>query len=183
MGRGSAPGRQSRHLEATVPASRVLSPLTLATQARIADEVEAVLREYRGGRAFFDAMDARMRLSYAATALKLAEERYGTHPIATSGRFGNALAEQCPNLQVEHLRFIGGLRHVEVPSDMFIPSGRQYVFLDDSCYLGRTFYKVRKAIETAGSTVVGALILYDGAAEPLGGVESIYRWRDRPSLG
>lgn len=143
---------------------------------RIAREVEEVRALYYEGRPFFDEMDRRMREGYAADAVTLARELFGPLPLVTTGRFGDAVAAVTGPERT--LRFPGGLRHAE-PPPMAIPAGVRYAFVDDSCYKGRTFGRVRRAVEAAGSEVVGGLVLYDGAAVPLDGLRSVYRWRER----
>ncbi len=159
--------------------THVRSALWQQTHRDVAREVEEVITLYHDGRPFFDEMDRRMREKYVQVAYTLAQECYGAQLVTTSGRFGDELNRQLAPSDL--LRFPGGLRYVD-PPPMHIPTGKVYVFIDDSCYKGRTFRRVASAITAAGSLVIGAFILYDGAAEAIPGIVSLYRWRDRPSF-
>lgn len=147
-----------------------------ALRGRISAEVEEVRHLFWEGRPFFDEIDERMRTRYAGEAVALARSLWGDQYLVTSGRFGEHIESVIGPGRV--LRFPGGLRHAD-PPPMEIPSGRSYAFVDDSCYRGRTFGRVRRAIEAAGSRVIGGVVLYDGAATPLPGLVTVYRWRER----
>ena len=167
--------------------------------AAVAKELEI---RHGGGTPFFEALDERMRDDYWYRALLL---RYldtygeqhepidvteiggpprfitGDRPyIAVSGKFGQGFAgwlagsewgRYVPPVAV----FPGDLRHNVLPKLDQDLTGRQYVFMDDSYYKGRTYGQISRRIVEAGGGVLGAIILYDGSPEPAK-VPSFFRY-------
>lgn len=70
----------------------------------------------------------------------------------------------------------GGLRHNELPPLEVNLSLRSFIFLDNSCYKGRTRDKIRAGIEKVGGRMVDTLVLYDGSREPIDGITGVFRY-------
>lgn len=70
----------------------------------------------------------------------------------------------------------GGLRHGSLGPIFENLSGQSFVFLDNSCYLGRTRGKIRDRIEEAGGRLLTTLVIYDGSHTPIEGITGLYRY-------
>lgn len=142
--------------------------------------VERVLVEYKDGTEFFDELDRNFR---SPTWFTLLTEFAGlpacwpaSTKVAVSGKFGVEFSRFWTRNEV--VLFPGNLRHEELGPIELKPGG--YIFLDDTCYRGRTFAQIDKAVKRAGGILDQGYVLYDGAAHTLERIKGIYRWRDRP---
>lgn len=154
----------------------------------MASVVKELEIRHGGGTAFFDALDERLREPYWYRALLLRYlDEYGmVQPVASgravtaergrpyfavSGKFGEGFAGWLAGSEwgryVHPVTvFPGNLRHTVLPKLTVDLTGRQYVFLDDSYYRGRTYGQIARRIAEAGGGVLGPLVLYDGSPEP-----------------
>lgn len=148
----------------------------------VARRVEA---EVGDGSAFFDRVDLELRdrfwyraqwqryaLMAASTALSLPRVSL---PVV-SGAWGRGFVRAYPKWGA--LVLPGELRHADLPPIEEDLSGKSFVFLDDSCYLGRTRDKIRDRIAEAGGELRASLVLYDGSATGIDGMEGLYRYHD-----
>jgi hypothetical protein len=136
-----------------------------------------------GGTAYFDAFDMCMRGEYQIILqLLLTTEPY--RPIALQGRFG---------LAVKNLM---GMHNIERPGVLWLRSSPRKgeetifdqqgtilinpIFIDDSCYSGRTIEGVDKLLtEKFGLNVQHTNVIYDGmqgARKP--SINSFFRYHD-----
>ena len=130
--------------------------------------------QYTGGTPFFDALDKSLRDPYWYRALLLRYyDCFPTAPrIVVSGAFGIGFAawlaeSEWGRYMPPPLVLPGDLRHgVLPPLVTYFPPGKQFAFLDDSYYKGRTYGQIKARIEERGGEVLGALVLYDGSPAP-----------------
>lgn len=145
---------------------------------------------FEGGTEFFDRIDALLSSDYFyAVQLRRFTEKYdpSEHRIIVSGKWGfgfkNWMMKYIPEVRFPVL-VPGGLRHNELPvknsfidfsmKDRFI--GRKFVFLDNSCYRGRTRDKIASRLAEAGAELVDSFVLYDGSVEEIDGIEGLWRY-------
>jgi hypothetical protein len=147
-----------------------------------------------GGTEFFDRMDAVLSSDYFYQIQHdRFMNRYGflapAPTIVVSGKWGYGFK----NWAYRYAQWIdpkwvfGGLRHNDLPnigSPMDLVffdgnyDGREFIFLDNSCYLGRTRDKIEARIKEAGGELLHTLVLYDGSVEPLPRIEGLFRYHD-----
>jgi hypothetical protein len=150
-------------------------------------------RTVGGGTPFFDRMDALLSSDYF---YDIQLERFTfkyetalpTPRIIVSGKWGygfkNWVWRYAPFLPIPML-VPGGLRHDDLPVSsrfvIFTPGNykdQRFVFLDNSCYLGRTRDKIKTRIEEAGGELIDSLILYDGSVSPIEGMKGLFRYHE-----
>jgi hypothetical protein len=144
--------------------------------------IEAASRVAPGGRAYFDALDERLRQPGYFDALHAAVRGHHGYiaPIVVTGQFGADYAEW--RHQQHYPRPIvlpGGLRHggtLDALPSARLYSGSEVILLDDSIYSGRTRQQIIDWCERWGAKVVCTHVLYDGSPERLPGVYSLYRY-------
>lgn len=74
----------------------------------------------------------------------------------------------------------GGLRKNNSILDLspFIQEGKEYLFLDDSYFSGKTAQVIKEEIEKNKGVFSGCFVIYDGSQSPIHKVNSIYRYYD-----
>lgn len=151
----------------------------------ITDQLEYSVK---GGTEFFDRMDAVLSSDYFyQVQLDRFLEQHPDKYIVVSGKWGYGFTNWMMKYHVRsfwHMLsstpFPGGLRHNDLPPlNMDLRTG-EYVFLDNSCYRGRTRDKIASRIQECGGELIDSLILYDGSIEPLAGVKGLYRYHEMP---
>ena len=136
---------------------------------------------YTGGTPFFDNLDEYASRIFPEDHIKWFMEKY-TEPrplIVCSGRYGNSLKTHERWTIVVDQPFLwvpGGLRHEDLAPFPMKLTDKEYVFLDDSCYRGRTRDKIRQRIEQAGGTLINSMVLYDSSVKSLPNFDVIYRY-------
>lgn len=160
-------------------------PKALRAEHRIGGAASAIEHIIGDGTRFFDAMDDWL-CSTDWYSLQL--DRYldramdhlyvGTPDIVVSGEWGRRFAKWYALRWTtpEVLVLPGGLRHGDLPAFDIDLSLRSFVFLDNSCYRGRTREKINNRITGAGGRLVDTLVLYDGSRERIPGISGMYRY-------
>jgi len=128
---------------------------------------------YVGGTPFFDSLDEALRSDHWFQPLRMWYEHthtrnFGVWPdIALSGAFGQRFAAYLRENGTHNTYvFPGNLRHVDLDALPIDLTGHRFVFIDDSCYRGRTYGKIKRRIEEAGGTMLDGMVLYDGSPLP-----------------
>lgn len=155
--------------------------LRIEAEAVLASVARAIAKRYTGGTPFYDALDEELRHPYWYRSLLFRYlDEYPSMPnIIVSGEFGVGFAswlaasDYAPYLPPV-LIISGGIRHRELPPQSIQAKGRQYVFLDDSMYAGRTYSQIRRRITEKEGEMLGAIVLFAGSAAPLA-ISSFYR--------
>lgn len=146
--------------------------------------VNEVTEKHGDGTPFFDALDEALCEDYwyVVELNRYFELRDPSLRIVVSGKWGRGFVKflGTPTRWTSTpLVLPGGLRHEDLaPIDVDL-TGQRFVFLDDTCYKGRTRNKIRERIEEAGGELVTGLIIYDGAKLPLKGLYGLWRWHGR----
>ncbi len=152
--------------------------------------VESVLQAHEGGTKFFDTLDA--LLTNVVLFDYLRDRILGDGPapfnILTSGKFGWAFsvyAQPIPALPPV-INFPGNLRHEKLQETTIDPMfrDREFVFIDNSVYKGRTVGQINEYVERWGGKITRAYILYDGSRPPYSWTKTgfkydyLYRWHE-----
>jgi hypothetical protein len=137
-----------------------------------------------GGRPYFDALDAEMRAS-SHLILPLILSVPFFRPIAIQGKFGlavcNLIAEHNLNHKIPGVIWLKSSPRQNEKTEIFQKGAFNHnpVFIDDSCYSGKTLEAVDRVIEEhIGLNVQYAHVIYDGCKTKLEAVHSFYRYYD-----
>lgn len=148
---------------------------------KIFETVNELLEKFIGGQIFFSELDKAVKFDYEILQDLIAKSHtlaYNALTIA-SGEIGLSMH----NLGIEiDLLVPGGLRHD--PSKINLEpfknriKGREFLFIDDSYFSGKTVTVVKEEIERLGGTFLGTLVVYDGSKVKDEKVWSMYRYYD-----
>jgi hypothetical protein len=133
-----------------------------------------MLREHEGGEKFFDALDANLQNG------DIVHELWRKVPdckAIVSGKFGRFFMNLYPGYDTIVVN--GGLRKGPIDSLEYIKdsiNGRNFIFIDDSFYLGRTRDKIKAEIEKWGGRLIGTYVIYDGSRVKDETVTSLFRY-------
>lgn len=159
------------------------------------EEMQNIMREYvascsklyTGGEEYFNEIDAKIKgdknllLSYIKTAI----DETGCKNVILSGGMFDAVRNIRSYKRVDHTLYkvSGGLRNYKYlfkcPAEFaFMYQGKEFIFVDDSFYSGKTLSQVKSFIESAGGKVVATYVFYDGSREKRDDIHSLYRYYD-----
>lgn len=156
---------------------------------KIKNFVNICLDKYSGGESYFTELDRlikndnKLLIDFIETAIKDS----GINNVVISGEIGRIYYQLKQNgrLKQDILLCIlpGGLRfeHHEDFSPGYCGfdiEGKDFIFLDDSYYSGKTSKAVQKWIKGHGGSVVKNYVFYDGSYEKSDDVVSLYRYFD-----
>jgi hypothetical protein len=146
--------------------------------------IKKMLEEHKGGKAFFDHLDAEVqRESIMKELLDIIGRRFTHCKVICSGKFGiflnNLAGYMKPWFAGNMLLVPGGLRcggtvDLEYVKDLI--NGWKFVFIDDSFYSGKTRDIIKAEIERLGGNLVTTYVIYDGSKVKDYTVNSLYRY-------
>lgn len=156
---------------------------------KIKNFVNICLDKYSGGESYFTELDRlikndnKLLIDFIETAIKDS----GINNVVISGEIGRIYYQLKQNGRLKQdIRLCilpGGLRF-EYQED-FNPEycesdveGKNFIFLDDSYYSGKTAKAVQKWTKDHGGSVVKSYVFYDGSYEKSDNVVSLYRYWD-----
>lgn len=154
------------------------SPRTQASRTALDVIIRSCLKEYNGGKVFFEALDAQVRTKKATICL-LPHLCPDTTLIVT-GAFGSFFSSAYSGVFRHIYPVAGGLRlGSAIPA---LPRGgammgRDVIMVDDSLYSGKTYDRISTAAQRCGARSVRALVVYDGSPEYNDKVSSLFRYR------
>lgn len=177
----------------------MLSPMSpgdrLEAWHRMSEYVEKASLSAPGGSGYFERLDRFVSRDgdIHRAMVRLAHDKFGPRVgIIVSGGFGLDHREWSRANRAGQRPVVlpGGLRYKNGPdyNDEFRDYRRQMVgvrewaFLDDSLYRGRTMDWVRNLVLMTGSAWAGAVVAYDGSRGRMPGVHSLYRYFDHHTL-
>jgi hypothetical protein len=151
--------------------------------------VNKCLAEESGGRSYFTRLDAEVKKQpkLLAEYIKYVTDRSGVYDVVVSGEIGDRYAElQCAGEIPDNINLFllpGGLR--EDPTKLAskghcceFSQGKEFIFLDDSYYSGKTLNAVTDYMRCVGEGVKHAYVFYDGSPVRNKDVSSLYRYYD-----
>jgi hypothetical protein len=145
--------------------------------------VRDMIKTHKGGKIFFDNLDANLQ-DYDFLQKLYDDELYKHRNIIVSGKFGMFFTNLF-SLVFNVVQVPGGLRNgarcdLEYMKDDI--SGKNWVFVDDSFYSGKTRDVVFDEIKRCGGTITDTFCVYDGSKEKDETVMSLYRYYDETQL-
>jgi hypothetical protein len=146
--------------------------------------VKSMLEQHKGGEVFFNNLDKEL-LKHPILEVLIAsiKEEHSKLDIIVSGKFGNFFHNYCSSERKASINKMivveGGLRKTNCLDLSYLEKyikGRQFVFLDDSYYLGRTRDTIKTEIERLGGKLVHTYVIYDGAKMLDESVSNLYKY-------
>lgn len=150
--------------------------------------VNECLKQHEGGEKFFDAIDENLRNDNLLITMMIGKviENEKFDYIIVSGKFGKVFKDFtlnhigkdfCDKVIVVN----GGLRgnnEIDNFYDYYDIKEKNFIFIDDSYYLGRTRNKIKSTIEKYGGNLLCSYVFYDGSKVKDDLVHSFYRYYD-----
>ena len=149
---------------------------------KIFSTVNALLEQYVGGQIFFTELDKAVKFDREILTELIVKANELTDNKAftiASGEIG--LAMHNLGIMIDYL-VPGGLRHD--PSKINLTpfkehiKGKEFLFIDDSYFSGKTVTVVKEEIEKLGGHFLGTIVAYDGSRYKDDKVWSLYRYYD-----
>jgi len=150
-------------------------------EEHMVEKVNELLDKYNGGTIFFDELDNAIRLDEEVidSIYKMIEQDHDLSEvkIVASGKTGYKIREL--GYRVD-LLVCGGLRNGDIPDeyDWLIDEYCDYVFIDDSYFLGRTEAAIEEILSHKNAELVDTYVAYDGCICERPWVHSLYRYYD-----
>lgn len=148
------------------------------------EKVNVLLEKYVGGQIFFTELDKAVKFNQQILE-ELVNKAKSFHDCLTiaSGEIGLSMH----NLGVKiDLLVPGGLRHdptkINLEPFTYKIEGKDFIFIDDSYFSGKTAMVVKEEIERLGGRFIGSLVAYDGSKYKEDNVWSLYRYYDYHDL-
>lgn len=149
--------------------------------------VSELLLKYKGGKEFFDALDDKIKdISLNKKIInELVKGKSNSH-IISSGEFGDLLYKlwkkgefKCKSMVVVNGKILTG----DLPVYNWYPKeevleNKEYVFIDDSYFSGKTANKINEFLKKKNSKIKYVQVVYDGSKKKNKGVKSFYRYYD-----
>ena len=160
----------------------------------IKDRLEGVIRDFRvrlrGGRDFFNAMDAYIKDPSNIDIILELVSKHENDLISTSGEFGDILYKlwienkfKCKGMIV----FNGKMQTNNIGISSYYPNefdlnNKKFVYIDDSYFSGSTVTKVKEFLKKHNSNIKSVSVIYDGSKEINDNVNSFIRYYDIKDL-
>ena len=140
--------------------------------------IQQLLDKYIGRQTYFTVLDK--AIQHKLITDKLFSIAPKNNIIIVSGGFGKFIKRNYPEKNI--LLLNGGLRHLtrislEPIADKI--KKKDFIFIDDSYYLGRTRDVIRTEIERLGGNFKSTYVIYDGCKDRDKEVKSLYRYHER----
>ena len=140
--------------------------------------IKQLLNRYVEGQTYFTALDK--AIQHKLIADKLFSIAPMKNTIILSGGFGKFIKRAYPEKDL--LLLDGGLRHLDKICLEHIAhkiKKKDFIFLDDSYYLGRTRNVIRAEIERLNGNLKHTYVIYDGSMYKDKKVTSLFRYHER----
>lgn len=140
--------------------------------------VYQLLDKYKEGQVYFSALDK--SIQHKKIIDKLLSNAPENNTIIISGGFGKIFEWFYPEKEV--LLLNGGLRHLKRLSLEHIHDQikrKDFIFIDDSYYLGRTRNVIRAEIERLHGNFKHTYVIYDGSKFKDKDITSLFRYHER----
>lgn len=147
--------------------------------------VNELLEKYVGGQIFFTELDKAVKFNEAILKSLISKvvENFPYAQIIASGEIGMSMHNMGITID---LLVPGGLRFdptkINLEPFSYRIKGKDFVFVDDSYFSGKTAMVVKEEIERLGGHFVCSYVAYDGSKIKDGLVHSLYRYYDNYDL-
>ena len=155
---------------------------------KIKSIVNDCLLQHKGGENFFDAIDELMRNDTLLITMLIGKvlEKEKFDYLIVSGNFGKLFKTHCeynmPKTLSDKIIVVpGGLRNGTKVTPFwndYVVENKNFVFLDDSFYKGRTRDAIKTSIIEHGGQLTSTYVFYDGSKKKEENVHSFYRYFD-----
>jgi len=140
--------------------------------------IQQLLDKYVEGQTYFTALDKSIQHKIISDKLfSIAPEN---NVIIVSGGYGKFIKKMYPEKTLLILE--GGLRHfskINLESFADKIKKKDFIFIDDSFYLGRTRNVIRAEIERLGGNFKHTYVIYDGSKSKDKELTSLFRYHER----
>jgi hypothetical protein len=140
--------------------------------------IQNLLDKYVGGQVYFTALDK--HIQHKLISDKLFSITSKNNIVIVSGGFGRFIKRIYPEKNI--LLLNGGLRHTKKINLECIAEkikNKDFIFIDDSYYLGRTRNVIRAEIERLKGNFKHTYVIYDGSKIKDKEITSLYRYHDK----
>lgn len=146
--------------------------------------VEELLHEYKGGRAFFDALDDRIKDVTNKDMILDLVRPYKDDYIISSGGFGETVLTlydkgffKCKGVVIVNGKMETLKKDVEFyKPESFDLNDKQFIFVDDSHFSGGTVNKTNEFLKKYNSSIKQVAVIYDGSKNKTKFVKSFFRY-------
>jgi hypothetical protein len=147
--------------------------------------VKSMIEQHIGGEVFFNHLDKKIQQKSIIKQIITLIYSHDTfdNMIIASGKFGLFLSNyfqiNYPDKLSKLILVEGGLRKGATINLDYMNSSiqnRDFIFIDDSFYLGRTRNVIKKEIEKLGGNLIATYVAYDGSKIKESNVHSLYRY-------
>ena len=144
---------------------------------KIFDKVNNCLEKFIGGEIFFDELDKQIKFDKKLLEELFYKAKNEKAEVIASGEIGLCLHNYGFPIDII---VQGGLRKNKEVLDLspFIDANKDYVFIDDSYFSGKTAQVIKEEIERCGAKLKCIWVAYDGSQTPIHKVKSLYRYYD-----
>ena len=147
--------------------------------SRIFEKVNKCLEQYIGGEVFFDELDNSIKFDkeLLRELYRKAKSENPNCGVIASGEIGLCLHNY--GFKVDIL-VPGGLRkNAKILNlEPFVCKGREYIFIDDSYFSGKTAQIIQEEVERCNAKLKCVWVAYDGSYFAIHNVKSLYRYYD-----
>lgn len=140
--------------------------------------IQRLLVKYKGGQVYFSTLDN--SIQHKLIVDKLLSIAPENNTIIVSGGFGKFFKSIYPEKEI--ILLDGGLRHLkEISLENMVDQikKKDFIFIDDSYYLGRTRNIIRTEIERLQGNFKHTYVIYDGCKFKDKEVTSLFRYHER----
>lgn len=161
-----------------------------STVKKLNETIFDLIQEHEGGEKFFDAIDNYIKNNEnVIDAILNMINKTGNNTqsaglnIIVSGEFGRIFASKYAT-KIDNLDTLivvnGGIRKGNMVDDLSIYDlqGKQFIFLDDSFFKGRTRNRIAYELEKNGAKLTRTYVAYDGCIDKQFNVHSLFRYYD-----
>ena len=151
------------------------------TDTTLFETVNKLLEKYIGGQIFFTELDKAVKFNeeILRKLLDVVKKRFPDTLTIASGEIGLAMHNYGVSID---LLVPGGLRFepqkINLAPFASMIRGRDFIFIDDSYFSGKTVAVIQEEIEKLGGKLVGSYVAYEGSKEKKECVWSLYRYYD-----
>ncbi len=151
---------------------------------KVENLIDELLVKYKGGFEFFEALDRQIKTVMSEEIILNLTKKLENEFIASSGEFGDIAYKlyesgkiKCKGFIVFNGKILTQNRGIEYfYPENFNLSDKEYVYIDDSYFSGKTVKTINNFLNKYNSSIKGVNVVYNGSPEKTNFVKSIYRY-------
>lgn len=143
--------------------------------------VKQMIETHEGGEKFFDNLDEEIRrdIDIIDNIIDMIPQ-FKNQDIIVSGSFGRVFLDYIKLIHLYPNSIVwvnGGLRKDKnIEMDLSWCKDKDYIFIDDSYYSGKTRRKIEDELSKYNSSIITTYVAYDGSCYKHDNVYSLYRY-------